>query len=824
LSDKTRMIPTYVGDSPNVQTGVDRSYARTSEVMIDPGSKTVVVAPYRKIEIPSVVARSGINNNWYGAGPAYSVQGCMPTLDVAGVSTVHPVVDPLNLFYKGNESRYFEIPFEYLPKPGLHHTPIVPVSNSVYSSGINFLVKANAGPNSDTSDYNISVVSYPTSAGFYVVTPKVGETYGTSSGSLSVFGLKYSNTSLTSASGGVFRGIKFPPFMGPARITGVYLRNGTSVLPVSSPFSTDRNYVGGLGTDTNLLHDSFDGPTFLLDVDSNGDLYFVLNADALDLSKAPSGTTFDNADFLVECVLFGYDRGFLQTNGRLLVTKLNGGSVPISVNEFVTSATGVGLVVPAPLTSGATNNEVTIYYSRSPYQGDVFGTQSAYSDDLYRRGPLTIGEANSLHQNPIGPVQSLSLPNKTGYEVLSATSFVTSLGTGRLSGTSPLPLLSEVDAPRNPVDYAGTQVDVQRKFSLGRVGFEDWATVKFPVADSSFVARPPIALHGLSELYDHNTHPEFSGCITRLPIGSFFRDKDFVGKTLYQIRSSSQVGSIPLGTLSMVPFEASMAKPAEGQSTWEGTEFVCGNASGTSGSGLEKIIRVDGSSSVSDVTVFKTTRGGAAYSATGPWPGGVISSRFPKARPNSEVGSVLVGTAFLVRSLPETVSGNEVHHGNELQMMVVTQAIPSYFRDTDITHSANGANEGYTAVDRFRILGRPLEKRRGTVNTSLVPTSKPLFQNKIFNNPLYYGSSDQALTAPIEYRLTVSTIGQTVFTLPGRPVDPTTVSLYVNGIKSTYGVGHTVGGVTNTTLTYTPSESDPPLRPTDQVVVSYLLF
>jgi len=818
LPDKNRMIPTYVVDSPIIQTGNDRQYARTSEVMVDSGSKTVYVAPYRFMTIPALYARDGSKLNWYGPGPLL-YQGAMPLLNQDGTAFVHSVVDPLDLFYNGAETRYVEAALDFLPKPGLHHVPIQPITNGVFSSGMNFMLMALEGGVGSNPGYNRNLVSYPAnSPGYYILTPLVGEVYGTNSGALSIIGQKVSISKLHAAAGGPFRGIRFPPFLGPARITGVYERRGAIVIPTASPFDNNRAFVGGAGKDVNLLRDDFDGPTFLLDVDVNGDITFVLNADAIDLSKASAGATFDSIEFLVECVLFGFDRGFLQTNGRLLITKsTGGGSSPVAINVF-SGASGddftvsdVGLVVPAPMSAGSSNNEVTLYYSRAPYQGDPFGTQSAHTDDPYRLGPLTVSEAQTLAAHPLGPVNSLTLPNKSGYEVVAATSFVTSLGTGRLSGSSPIPLLNVVEAPANPRDYTGTRVDLYRKFSLNRIGFDDWFTPKWPVDPTSLAARPPIKVGGMSEFFDQDAHPELSGCVVQLPIGSYFRDKDFIGKTLYQARSSSNFGSIPVGAASFVPFEASMTKGAEGLSSWEGVEFVCGKASNTSGVGTEAIVRVDGSSTnPSTTTVFKTTRGGAAYSATGPWPGGVITSRFQKSRPNSDVGAVLMCTAYLVRSQPESVGGTEVHMGSELQMVVVTQAVPAYFRDSEIVHSASGANEGFTAVDRFRLLGKPLEKRRGRVDVDVLPSDKPLYVNKIFDNPLFFGSSDFTLVAMKQETVLVTVAGQVAFLLSKRPLDPTAVQMFVNGVKYQYGTDYSVNGVENKNVTYFPN---PPSHP-----------
>lgn len=833
LSDRSRMIPTYVGDSPYVQTGRNRDLARTSEVMVDPGSRTVFIQPYRNMLLPPMLVRDGSELNWYGS---FTYQGAMPTLDPTGASTVHSTVDPLNLFYVGAQTRYVEVPFNYLPRPGLHHVPIVPVTTTRFSSGINFFMMSKEGPfgATDTSDWNRSLVSYPSTAGYYVVTPVTGETYGT--GALpSMFGRKFRSTQIRGVDGGPFEGIEFPPFIMPARITGIYLRDTSGAppyptVPASSPFNTDRVFVGGVGTDANLMRDDFDGPTFLIEVDINGDPTFILNKDVIDFKKAPPGTTWANSEFLVECTVFGVDRGWLQTNGRILVARTSGGgSLPLAINAFTGTSDGViGVIAPGPLSLNSANNELTFYYSRQPYQGDVFGSQSAYSDDPQRLGPLTVSEATSIATNQLGPVEDLTLPNKRGYEVLAAMNFITSLGSGRLSGSNPIPLLNTVEAPDQVEDFPGTIVDLNRRFSLNRVGFEDWSTPKFPVLTSSLASRPAIRRGAISEVFDRDVNPEFAGSVSNLPLGKYFRDKDFAGKTLYQQRSSSNVGAIAVGTMVFPPYQAPTNPTPPGSSTWEGTEFVCGQASGTSGVGGERMVLVDGTPSFSSVAVFKTTRGGAAWSVSPPWPGGAIASRMPKARPNSEVGSILVGTAYLVRSQPESISSIEVHPGHELQMVIVTRAVPSYFRDTDILHSASGTGEGFTAVDRFRVWGRPLEKRRGDVDTVSPPLNdRPLFVNDIFDDPIFFGSSDINLTSLKQEVLPITSNGQTAFTLSARPLDPTTVMAFVNGVKLRYGVDYSVGGPTNqdfTHLSVPAPSSNPPLVTTDVLEVWYALL
>jgi hypothetical protein len=197
----------------------------------------------------------------------------------------------------------------------------------------------------------------------------------------------------------------------------------------------------------------------------------------------------------------------------------------------------------------------------------------------------------------------------------------------------------------------------------------------------------------------------------------------------------------------------------------------------------------------------------------------------PKSRPNIEAGSLLVGTAYLVRSQPQTLSSVEVHPGQELQMVIVTRGIPAYFRDTDVLHSAAGTNEGYTAMDRFRIWGRPLEKRRGNVpNTGVLPTDPPLFDNAIFDDPIFFGSSDVSLISITQETLPITSNGQTNFVLSDRPLAPDNVIAWVNGVKITYGVDYTISGPSNQAFTYIVSGSNPALLTTDELELYYPLL
>jgi hypothetical protein len=158
-------------------------------------------------------------------------------------------------------------------------------------------------------------------------------------------------------------------------------------------------------------------------------------------------------------------------------------------------------------------------------------------------------------------------------------------------------------------------------------------------------------------------------------------------------------------------------------------------------------------------------------------------------------------------------------------MIIVTEGVPSYFRDTQVLHSANGTGEGFTALDRFRIWGRPLEKRKGIVDVSSFDLNdKPLFVNEIFDDPTFFGSSDITLTSSNQSTLTVTTSGQTGFTLPNQPADPAGVLVFLRGVKLVYGVDYTVGGVSNQDLTIVGNISNPLPEIGDTLEVWYIQY
>jgi hypothetical protein len=89
---------------------------------------------------------------------------------------------------------------------------------------------------------------------------------------------------------------------------------------------------------------------------------------------------------------------------------------------------------------------------------------------------------------------------------------------------------------------------------------------------------------------------------------------------------------------------------------------------------------------------------------------------------------------------------------------------------------------------------------------SIVPSAKPVFVNDVWDDPIFYGSSDPNLSSFKQEVVAISSDGQTSFpnALSMRPLEPSTVQAYLNGVKLQYGVDYVVGGPPmNRDLTYT---------------------
>lgn len=683
----------------------------TAESYIDPGSRTVVLSPFRQIALPgsSTAVYAYKDNNVNGASV-----GVMPVADWPGTP------DPLELFSTGadptsaKQNTFVVIPRKLMPGWGSVYAPVVAEDTGTLVEGINFGFDAPKGNfSAGTHPLNNFIPFAGGNKSFASFSTILLDTVG---GADSPHPYNEKNSTLvqgTATAGMRFfddtrglgrRGLELPPYYGIVRLWAIY--EAEDFFDNGSAYNDSTREIGGSGA-TNLLRQNIDGPSFWIEITEDGDSTFVVNAELIDLAKSPNAlATFEDGNYVIEASIFGFDRGAfdLDSECRIVLARsrpsaLNpaGGGASAQVNT-----SSVQMVIPAP-PQGA--DSVGINYSRTPYMGDCWGSQNSMQDILQLVGPLTSADAHQIGYTEIDE-EALSRPNPKVVEVLASQGFMTTLGTGRISG-----------------DY-----DTDELLDWRLPGYE--ATAAYP--PTTTIADRPV-YQSSADVFDDkdallNLGTTFSGVTERLPLGSLFRDKDFRG------------GAIPgaqeaLGLVFRSPGKGVAGGLIQTDNS-EQREVPVYTATTASGGPGEILVHHDGESgNLSLLANYRTTRGGSAFVASGPHPGGELAGQFGHLQENESCNAVLCGIAYLVRNTVTNIGATEVSAGGELMMLIVTTAIrenvtvpvPAF-----VLCGTNGSAEGFSAADLYRIPGHPLVNDH--VRLNITPTSIAL-SNKVSYKP-----------------------------------------------------------------------------------------
>jgi len=644
----------------------------------------------------------------------YHTQGLMPTDDITG-STKWTTTDPMSLFsgsqggLAAEKNLYVPLPRKLVPGWGEIRVPILHTDTATFSEGINYLFLTSKGARSQGTNFpEINYVSFNNNSPSYVpfstldLNTDLPVTYqGTFSYSGKVHcGIRFFTDSRSMGR----KGLELPPFYGIARLFAVYeaqdyKTNGSAYKALTREAETTGTPA------TNLLRQNFDGSMFWVEIDDDGDSTFILNAEALDLAKSPNAIpSFENGDYVVESCVFGFDRNAFENSNecRIVLARERGTGQADNVTRaenFGQTGANAAIASPALIVPGPpiASDEIAINYSRTPYQGDAWGSQTSQQDISHQRGPLLTSTIYQLISTELNE-DSLTRPNQKAIEVLASVGFLTTLGTGRLSG----------DLHPSVYDFRN-------------IGYEDHST--FPPTSGSD-PRPEVLISAIASDEADDLGSMYHGCTERLPMGALYRDKDFRGGFVHgdftgQVRS-------PLVYTNTASPGVSSASIAVNQS-FDQDVINASTSTLASGQPGELVVHMDGEQgNYGLLTNFRTHRGGSAFSATPPWPGGELETRFVQGGGANSYDGVLAGTAYLVRNAVTSIGATEVSAGAELMMLISTTALrlSGAPRNLFMFLGSNGTGEGYSASDLYRVGGHPLV--RDNVRVDLDPASYEL--------------------------------------------------------------------------------------------------
>ena len=396
---------------------------RDSELLVDRGSKTVVFRPFQQILMSLPIRRASGDQ--------------IPALYDDGTTNVDGAV----LFV--NKTDIYEVPPEHMPRFGRQDIPVFSkdgVATSGPYFGINHLfsdIESGADPTRDIVDgTNASGV-------LKIVTgTSSGLTYGQfNAGNAWYQGRIYEDVNARSTDiNKPLRGIQLPPYLGIARVYGVYDKrdydaNGSAWLDAG--FDPDTGAAAG----TNLIRTNAGKQTLFIVKDGANDVIaskdahtYLIPEEAIDITLSPNytaGQDFDDIEYVVEVAVFGFAQGFINRNNYVL-SRGGLGTTPKLVST-------VRMMIPAALPGGIQGYSA---YLRTVYQGDPYMTRDATTiqtaDYENRYGQVPVASAfavkDPLQQYDTSNVQIPEKPNPRSLEILATADFWTTLGTGKIGG------------------------------------------------------------------------------------------------------------------------------------------------------------------------------------------------------------------------------------------------------------------------------------------------------------------------------------------------------------------------------------------------------
>ena len=438
-------------DAPNYGGNIVGSSEqdRDAELFLDKGSKTVIFRPFVGRNMLLQTQQTAANPSLIGT-LNYTVA---PIVAKDGAAIFTPLM-----------TLGFPVPPEYMPRFGRQDIPYhIRVSDTdPFMPGINHLF---TDQTDDTESVFNVIGGEDNTTGGNQVTPILFTTFGglgavyTERATLGApaqpcyIGRKFSSTKIVSSDLGVgMSGIELPPYLGIARLYGVYeyqdyIAKIGAASPLQGAHLVDR-ITPIADPPTNLLRTGATKQTLFIRQDGaqdrtgeTGDHTYIVPDSAIDISLIPTfadGNTFDTFDYVVECVVFGFSKNWINGNNVVLCRVHNGAGVARNdATDF--EITSVKMTLPSAAVS---NDELYGAINRTVYQGDPYmtrgGTTITVTDYTNRYGQVINDNAYFLNftmqQFNAAGNMVVERPNPRSFEVLAAADFYTTVGTGKIGG------------------------------------------------------------------------------------------------------------------------------------------------------------------------------------------------------------------------------------------------------------------------------------------------------------------------------------------------------------------------------------------------------
>jgi hypothetical protein len=419
---------------------------REHELFFDLGSKSIIFRPFIKKNMTFKALTTG-------ATP--SLLGPTAYLDLT-------VKDGAAIFTSGLQMG-FPVPPEFMPRFGRQDIPyhVRTGPTDPFMPGINHLFCDETDPTAEVfyiigGEDNGGAPAANLVNPILFITDEVAIPYG-HRGDMgpphpAYGGRKQFYTDVVSSDLGVgLHGIELPPYLGIARLYGVYEK-------VDFLAKLDPTAIGGFQSDR--LTPIVDPPTNLLRTGATQQTLFIRQGggntetgtadahtylvpeSAIDVSLVPgfiAGDIFTTYDYVVECEVFGFSEGWINKNNFVLARRNTGTGADITDGQNP-ELVDVSTVLPCAAPVGDALYQA---YERTVYQGDPYmtrdGTTIQVADYASRYGQILQSDAfqiaTQIEQfDPVTGLMNVERPNPRALQVLASMDFYTTIGTGKIGG------------------------------------------------------------------------------------------------------------------------------------------------------------------------------------------------------------------------------------------------------------------------------------------------------------------------------------------------------------------------------------------------------